>query len=116
MNLLSTVLLWLSAAIVGMAFHEAGHYFEAKSRGLKPYIGKSKRGIFVSYLPRGDEDRKAVITTGLLLGYVPLLALLFIDIYAALGFGVAWSMGSWEEWKTLLQIEKRLKESSQRTQ
>ena len=111
MGLLITIILWVVATVVGLAFHELGHYLSAKYHGLNPKFGFDKKGLFVKYQYPNKIQRLNIIVGGVLLGYAPVVLLFFIDGWTTFFWLLAWTMGNVREIKKAVELAREVTEN-----
>ena len=105
MNFLSSILVILFNVLIGVLFHELGHYLVANANSLRPKFGFDSKGFYVSYKDCSVDLRKQIILSGVMFGFIPVVWVIFF--YGSL-FGLAYLLvmlvGSLRDLETIRRI------------
>lgn len=94
--------------VVSLMFHEFGHYIAARTKGYTAKFKCSKKGfkVVVSGVVPGSVDDFNILFWGVVLGYLPSLAVFFNFTTVGFLLVVVWSVGNWRELKLLSEMSK----------
>jgi hypothetical protein len=109
--MIEQIILSLCLFISAIIFHELGHLFYFRSRGIKAKIYYKKLGFEIGtnkqYETLTDKEYKHLLLSGILLGILPILIATQYFTYGLLLLIPYFMIGSIEDIKNFIEVSKK---------